>query len=41
MAKNNLEDVVDKNTKILFCGMAPGKKSCEMGHYYANTGNRF
>ncbi len=41
MAKNKLEDVVDKNTKILFCGMAPGKKSCEMGHYYANTGNRF
>ncbi len=41
MAKNNLEDVIDKNTKILFCGMAPGKKSCEMGHYYANTGNRF
>jgi len=41
MAKNKLEDVVDKNTKILFCGMAPGKKSCEMGHYYANNGNRF
>lgn len=41
MAKNKLEDVVDQNTKILFCGMAPGKKSCEIGHYYANTGNRF
>ena len=41
MANNKLEDIFDKNTKILFCGMAPGQKSCEVGHYYANTGNRF
>ena len=41
MANNKLEDIFDKNTKIIFCGMAPGKKSCEIGHYYANTGNRF
>ncbi len=41
MANSKLEDIVDKNTKIVFCGMAPGELSCKIGHYYANTGNKF
>lgn len=41
MGKSKLEDIIDDNTEILFCGMAVGDLSCEWKHYYANSSNRF
>ena len=36
-----LPDVIEKNLKIIFCGMAAGELSAKVGGYYANTNNKF
>lgn len=36
-----MPDVLGKNVKVLFCGMAAGKESCAMKHYYAKRTNKF
>jgi TDG/mug DNA glycosylase family protein len=36
-----LRDVLQPNLKIVFCGMAVGKKSAELKAYYAQPGNKF
>jgi TDG/mug DNA glycosylase family protein len=41
MVKECLPDILKKDMNIVFCGMAPGKLSCDMGHYYAKASNKF
>lgn len=41
MNKECLPDVLCENVNIIFCGMAPGKVSCDMKHYYAGPRNKF
>jgi len=36
-----LEDVLGEGMRVLFCGTAPGRRSAEVGAYYAHPGNRF
>jgi double-stranded uracil-DNA glycosylase len=36
-----LPDLLAKNLDVVFCGTAAGRKSAEMGAYYAGPGNRF
>ena len=36
-----LEDLIEHNLNIIFCGMAVEKTSAEVGGYYAKKGNRF
>jgi TDG/mug DNA glycosylase family protein len=36
-----LPDILAPNLKVVFCGMAAGKKSAEVGAYYAGPGNKF
>lgn len=38
---NFLEDLLEHNLKIVFCGMAPGNISAQQGFYYAHKQNRF
>ena len=41
MSENILPNVVKKNLKIIFCGMATGKLSAKVGGYYADPRNKF
>lgn len=41
MKKNILSDIISKDDNIVFCGMAAGKESCKINHYYAKSSNRF
>lgn len=36
-----LEDILQKDLKVVFCGTAKGKASVEKGFYYAGPGNKF
>jgi TDG/mug DNA glycosylase family protein len=36
-----LPDVLAANLRVVFCGTAAGRKSAEVGAYYAGPGNRF
>lgn len=36
-----IEDVIDYNLKVLFCGINPGIWSGATGHHFAKPGNRF
>ncbi len=36
-----LPDVLDVNLRVVFCGTAVGRKSADLGLYYAGPGNRF
>ena len=36
-----LPDVLKQDLKIVFCGTAAGRKSAELGFYYAGNGNKF
>jgi TDG/mug DNA glycosylase family protein len=36
-----LPDVLAKDLKVVFCGSAAGRRSAEVGAYYAGPGNRF
>ncbi len=36
-----LPDVLAADLQVLFCGTAPGRRSAEVGAYYAHPGNRF
>jgi TDG/mug DNA glycosylase family protein len=36
-----LEDVIQPNLKVLFCGINPGLYSAAVGHHFARPGNRF
>lgn len=36
-----LPDVLKPDLKIVFCGTAAGRKSAELGFYYAGNGNKF
>ena len=36
-----LPDVLDHHLRIVFCGSAAGRRSAEVGEYYAGPGNRF
>jgi TDG/mug DNA glycosylase family protein len=36
-----LPDVVARNLRVLFCGMAAGTRSAAVGAYYAGPGNKF
>ncbi len=36
-----LKDVLKPNLKIMFCGSAAGRRSAEIGAYYAGRGNLF
>lgn len=42
MKKNNiLDDIIKKDLKVVFCGMAVGLTSKKEGHYYADPRNQF
>jgi TDG/mug DNA glycosylase family protein len=36
-----LPDVLESNLAVVFCGTGAGRKSAEVGAYYARPGNRF
>ena len=36
-----LPDVLGPDLKIVFCGTAAGRKSADLGYYYAGNGNKF
>ncbi len=36
-----LPDVLARGLKVVFCGSAAGRRSAELGAYYAGPGNRF
>lgn len=38
---HTIEDVIDYNLKVLFCGINPGLWSGATGHHFAKPGNRF
>ena len=41
MGNSRLPDLLAPNLRIIFVGTAAGKRSAELGHYYAGRGNRF
>lgn len=41
MTAHKLPDLLAPNLRIIFVGTAAGKRSAELGHYYAGRGNRF
>lgn len=41
MTDHKLPDVLDYNLRVVFCGTAAGRKSAELGAYYAQPGNQF
>lgn len=41
MSDYKLPDLLAPNLRIVFVGTAAGKRSAELGHYYAGRGNRF
>ena len=36
-----LPDLLAPDLKVVFCGTAAGRKSADLGHYYAGRGNKF
>ncbi len=36
-----LTDIIDKNLRIIFCGINPGLKSAWEGHHFSGRSNRF
>lgn len=41
MTDHKLPDVLQPNLRVVFCGTAAGRKSSEVGAYYAQPGNQF
>jgi TDG/mug DNA glycosylase family protein len=41
MTEHKLPDLLASNLRVIFVGTAAGKRSAELGHYYAGRGNRF
>jgi TDG/mug DNA glycosylase family protein len=41
MNKEYLPDILGYDIKIIICGMAAGKLSCEWKHYFSNPSNKF
>jgi double-stranded uracil-DNA glycosylase len=41
MSTHRLPDVLAPNLRVVFVGTASGRRSAELGHYYAGRGNRF
>jgi TDG/mug DNA glycosylase family protein len=41
VGNSRLPDLLAPNLRIIFVGTAAGKRSAELGHYYAGRGNRF
>ena len=41
MTEPVLPDLLAPNLRVVFVGTAAGKRSAELGHYYAGRGNRF
>jgi TDG/mug DNA glycosylase family protein len=41
MREPKLRDLLAPNLRVIFVGTAAGKRSAELGHYYAGRGNRF
>jgi TDG/mug DNA glycosylase family protein len=39
--QQRLPDLLAPNLRVVFVGTAAGKRSAELGHYYAGRGNRF
>src|SRR5262245_9518457 len=41
MSEHKLPDLLAHDLRVVFVGTAAGKRSAELGHYYAGRGNRF
>lgn len=41
MKRHKLPDLLAPHLSVIFVGTAAGKRSAELGHYYAGRGNRF
>jgi TDG/mug DNA glycosylase family protein len=41
MGEHKLPDLLAPNLRVIFVGTAAGRRSAELGHYYAGRGNRF
>jgi len=41
MTAHKLPDLLAPNLRVIFVGTAAGKRSADLGHYYAGPGNRF
>ena len=41
MTEHKLPDILAPHLHVIFVGTAAGKRSAELGHYYAGRGNRF
>jgi TDG/mug DNA glycosylase family protein len=41
MTDHKLPDLLALDLRVIFVGTAAGKRSAELGHYYAGRGNRF
>ena len=41
MERYKLADLLAPSLRVIFVGTAAGKRSAELGHYYAGRGNRF
>ena len=41
MTEHKLPNLLAPNLRVIFGGTAAGKRSAELGHYYAGRGNRF
>jgi double-stranded uracil-DNA glycosylase len=41
MNTHRLPDLLEHGLRVIFVGTAAGKRSAELGHYYAGRGNRF
>src|SRR5215470_6853104 len=39
--QHKLPDLLAPNLRLIFVGTAAGRRSAELGHYYAGRGNRF
>src|SRR5215475_6627174 len=39
--QHKLPDLLAPNLRVIFVGTAAGRRSAELGHYYAGRGNRF
>lgn len=41
VAEHKLRDLIEPNLRVVFVGTAAGKRSAQLGQYYAGRGNRF
>ena len=41
VSRHKLPDLLAPDLRVIFVGTAAGKRSAELGHYYAGRGNRF